>query len=209
MNMKLAAALLCASALFGLASAQNAQPETKPQQKSVPAGHPQIPIPQVGDNWPKAKPEDVASVDAIIKAFYEVPAGEPGQTRDWDRYLSLFVPDARLIAARQGADGSAGAIFLPAPDYVAANKVYFEKGGFHDREIARRVESFGNIVQVWSTYESRHRAGDAEPYIRGINSIQILKDANRYWIVNVFWDYEKPDVTIPAQYLPSPAAAGK
>ncbi len=200
--MKRIVALASTLALLGLAAAQPEQPEKK---QGVPSGHPQIPIPQVGDNWPKAKSADVESLDAIMKAFYEAPAGAPGQARDWDRYLSLFVPDARLIAARQGADGSAGAIFLPAPDYVAANKTYFEKGGFQDKEVARRVESFGNMVQVWSTYESRHKAEDPAPYVRGINSIQLLKDTNRYWIVNVFWDYEKPDLTIPEKYLTSPA----
>lgn len=200
--MKKAAAILGVFAVFSLAFAQGSQPTAKPV---VPQGHPQIPIPKVGENWPKAQPVDVESLDAIIKAFYEAPAGEPGQVRDWDRYLSLFVPDARLIAARQGADGSAGAIFLAVGDYVAANKTYFEKGGFQDKEVARRFEAFGNIVQVWSTYESRHRATDEKPYVRGINSVQLLKDSNRYWIVNVFWDYEKPDVTIPEEYLSSPA----
>lgn len=181
------------------------QPEGGAKQPVVPQGHPQIPMPKVGENWPKAKPSDVESLEAIVKAFYEAPAGEAGTTRDWDRYLSLFVPDARLIAARPGPEGAAGAMFLSAADYVEANRTYFEKGGFHDREIARRTEAFGNIVHVWSTYESRRKAGDPKPYIRGINSMQILKDGGRYWIVNVFWEYEKPDVALPERYTTSPA----
>lgn len=200
--MKRLAVLLSSASLIGLlGAAQPKQPDTQP---NVPSGHPQIPIPKVGENWPKAKPDDVSSVDAIIKAFYEAPAGGPGQARDWDRYLSLFVPDARLIAARPGAEGAAGAMFLPAPDYVEANKNYFEKGGFWDKEVGRRVESFGNMVQVWSTYESRHKSADSAPYLRGINSIQLLKDGSRYWIVNVFWDFERPDNPLPAKYIGTP-----
>lgn len=201
--MKRFAALASTLAVISLAAAQ--QGDDKPAQPNVPSGHPSIPVPEVQKNWPAARPEDVSSVDAIVRAFYEVPAGEKGQARDWDRYLSLFVPDARLIVARPGQDGTAGTIFLTAPDYVAANKTYFEKGGFMDKEVARRTESFANIVQVWSTYESRRSANDPSPYLRGINSIQLLKDGDRYWIVNVFWDNEKPDVTIPEKYLTSPA----
>lgn len=178
-----------------------AEPESQP---SVPAGHPQIPLPEVALDWPKAAPADVESLDAIMRAFYEAPAGAPGQARDWARFQSLFVPAARLIPARQGVDGTAGAFFLPVADYIEANKTYFEKGGFWDREVARRTESFGNIVHVWSTYESRRKSEDSEPYVRGVNSVQLLKDRDRYWIVSVFWDYERPENPMPERYLQTP-----
>ncbi len=180
---------------------QNQPPKDRPS--SIPAGHPQIPLPEVDKSWPVGKASDVESVDAIMKAFYDAPAGAPGQARDWDRYRSLFVPQARLIPARPGADGTSGAFFLAVSDYIEANKVYFEKGGFWDREISRKTETFGNIVHVWSTYESRRKSADAAPYVRGINSIQLLRDRDRYWIVGVFWDYERPDAPIPAEYLPA------
>ena len=200
--MKLLVTTASTIALVMFAAAQQGD---KPAQPNVPSGHPSIPVPEVTKNWPQARPEDVNSVDAILRAFYEAPAGEANQPRNWDRYLSLFVPDARLIVARPGQNGTAGTIFLAAPDYVAANKTYFEKGGFMDKEVARRTESIANIVQVWSTYESRRSVNDPAPYLRGINSIQLLKDGDRYWIVNVFWDNEKPDVTIPEKYLTSRA----
>lgn len=200
MNFRVASTILLVS--VGAAAAM--QQGASPAQPGVPQGHPQIPMPKVGDNWPKARPEDVASVEAIVKAFYDVPAGAAGQQRDWARYLSLFVPDARLIAARPGADGTAGAMFLSVADYVEANRTYFEKGGFFDKEIARRTQTFGNMTHVWSTYESRRKAEDEKPYLRGINSLQILRDGDRYWIINAFWEYERPDNPLPEQYATSP-----
>jgi hypothetical protein len=182
--------------------AKNAPPTSpKGEQPQMPTGHPQIPMPKVDDEWPKALAEDVSSVEAIVKAFYTVPAGPAGQARDWNRYRSLFVPSARMIPARSGPGGTAGTYFLSIGEYVDANKAYFEKGGFFDREVSRRTESFGNIVHVWSTFESRRKADDAMPYIRGINSIQLLKDGDRYWIVNVYWDFERPDQPLPERYL--------
>lgn len=176
----------------------------QPGKQPLPAGHPGVINNDPTANWPKARPEDVQSIDAIIAALYSVPAGEPGQARDWDRYRSLFTPDARLIAARGDPKGNAMAMYVTVSDYIGLNKTYFEKGGFQDREVARRVETYGHIAQVWSTFESRRHASDPEPYIRGINSIQLLKDGDRWWVVNLFWDLEGPDGPIPEQYLTSP-----
>jgi hypothetical protein len=174
------------------------QPAAAPSKPkgNMPAGHPGTATANAGLNWPKARPEDVASVDAIIKAFYAVPAGEKGEPRDWDRYASLFTPDARMIPARPDDKGNATAMFVTIGEYVDLNKSYFEKGGFRDSETHRKVEEFGHIAHVWSTFESRHSAADAEPYVRGINSIQLLKDGDRWWIVNVFWDFEGPTYTV-------------
>ena len=78
-----------------------------------------------------------------------------------------------------------------------------EKTGFFEREIARKTEAYGNIMHVFSTYESRRTGDPAEkPFARGINSIQLLKDGNRWWVVSIFWDAERPGNEIPAQYLP-------
>ena len=176
-----------------------------PPKGQMPAGHPGMINKDAATNWPKARTEDVASVDAILAAFYKVPAGQPGEPRDWDRFRSLFTPDARLIPARGTEGGGSMAMYMTVTDYVGLNKNYFEKGGFMDKEVARRVETFGNVTQVWSTFESHHSETDAEPYVRGINSIQLLKDGDRWWVVNVFWEMEGPDKKIPDEYLKSPA----
>lgn len=192
------------------APGQPAQPGTPPQapakagEKDPLAEHPAVDhpsIPKPDASWPKAKPEDVASIEALIKSFYESTAGEPNTPRDWDRFRSLFLPKAQLVATRPGGTRATGATFVSPTEYVEANKKYFEKGGFVDREVGRRVEEFGAITHVWSTYESRRSKDDPTPYVRGINSFQILKDGARYWIVNVFWDFEREGVKIPEKYL--------
>jgi hypothetical protein len=166
-------------------------------------GHLVIPTPDVA-SWPKAKPEDVASIDAIVKAFYTSTEGDPGQPRDWDRFKSLFLPGAHLMPARDRGDGTAGILDLSADQYVEANRKYLERGGFVEREAARRSEEFGHIAHVWSTYESRRTKAATEPYARGIYSIQLLKDGDRWWIVNLFWDYERETARIPEKYLTTP-----
>ena len=154
-------------------------------------------------DWPQAKPEDVASPEAILNAVYSVISGPKGQARDWDRMRSLFIPDARLIpAVASPASGHSDAVVLTIDGYISRSQGRMTTTGFFERSIHNEIEQFGNIVQVWSTYESRHSADDPTPFTRGINSFQLLKDGDRYWVVNIFWDSESSANPIPAKYLP-------
>jgi hypothetical protein len=145
--------------------------------------------------------DDTSSPERIVAALYDVISGPAGQARDWDRFRGLFAPGARLIPAAPRRDGAAPAALSP-DDYVARTSDAFAKNGFFEREIARRVEGFGTIAHVFSTYESRRAAGEAQPFARGINSIQLMQHAGRWWIVTVMWDQERQDNPVPASYLP-------
>jgi len=151
-----------------------------------------------------ANPADVASIDAIITAAYDGISGPAGRKRDWDRERSFYFPGARLIPT-----GKAGENDEPAPQildiegFIARVEPFFATTGFYEMEIARRTEQFGSIAQVWSTYESRHDPSDPEPFMRGINSIQLFHDGQRWWIVNIYWQQESVSAPIPPKYLES------
>lgn len=150
-----------------------------------------------------ANPADVKSMDAILAALYDVISGPAGKKRDWDRFRSLFAPGARLIPASKRPDGAFEARVLDPEGYITRAAPFLEKQGFYEREISRKVESFGQIAHVFSTYDSRHTAEDKTPFARGINSIQLLNDGKRWWVITVYWDSERPDNPLPPQYLPA------
>ena len=150
----------------------------------------------------QADPSDVATVDGIIAALYDVISGPAGQARDWDRFLGLFIPDgARLIPSGVDAQGTAGYQIWTPEEYVERAGASLEQNGFFEREIGRASDTFGNVVHVFSAYDSKRTAQDPEPFARGINSIQLFHDGSRYWIVSVFWNAERPGLTIPDRYL--------
>jgi hypothetical protein len=157
---------------------------------------------QVQPQAPAARPEDVASIDAILAALYDVISGPAGQKRDWNRFHSLFAPGvARLIPTGRRPDGTAGYRALTPAEYQASSGPILEGQGFFEKEMHRVVETFGNITHAFSTYESRRTLNDAQPFMRGINSIQLLNDGKRWWVVTIFWDSERADNPIPAKYL--------
>ena len=152
----------------------------------------------------KANPTDLESIDAIIAATYDVISGPAGKPRDWERERSLFYPGARLMPTATVAgrnDVELAPQILDVEDYIARVEPLFEKSGFYETEIARRVESFGSIAHVWSTYESRHDPGDPEPFMRGINSIQLFNDGERWWVLSIYWQHESAQQPLPKQYL--------
>lgn len=152
--------------------------------------------------WPGADPADVASIDAIIGALYEVISGPAGEARDWDRFRSLHVPDARLIPTGRREAGDFVYFVWSVEDYIERAGPSLEQTGFFEREVARVTEEFGSVAHAFSTYESRREADDPEPFQRGINSIQLMNDGDRWWIVNILWRGESPGLTIPERYLP-------
>jgi hypothetical protein len=151
---------------------------------------------------PAVKQADVGSPDAIIASAYDVISGPAGQKRDWDRMRSLFYTGARLIRTAPKKEGGMDATSFNVQDYIDRASVYFEKNGFAEREIARRTEKWGNILQAFSTYESRHDAKDAAPFGRGINSFQLFFDGTRWWIVTIYWQEETSENPLPAEFLP-------
>jgi hypothetical protein len=151
-----------------------------------------------------ANPKDVASMDAIVAAVYSAISGPACQHRDWDRFRSLFVPGARLIPTVIAPDRKFTTRVESPDDYVASVRNGMEMNGFFEHEISRTVETFGSISQVFSTYESRRHADDEKPFARGINSIQLLNDGSRWWVVTVYWQSERPDNPIPGAYLKKP-----
>ena len=151
----------------------------------------------------QARAADVESVDGIVAALYDVISGAAGQPRNWDRMRSLFAPEGRLMAVGARPDGSYGLRGMSVEDYISRNSKAFATMGFFEKEAARTTETFGQIVHVFSTYESRHAAGDAKPFQRGINSIQLYHDGKRWWIVNVLWRGEDEHLALPERYLRS------
>lgn len=148
----------------------------------------------------KPRPEDVSSPDAIIKAMYATISG-PAGPRNWYRERSLYLEGARLIPIGKRVHKDGELEIMSIEEWIEDAKEYLEANDFYETEIMRKMHSYGNIVQAFSTYETRNDP-EAPPIARGINSIQLLKKDGRWWIVTVMWDNESRQNPIPEEFLP-------
>jgi hypothetical protein len=153
-----------------------------------------------------ARPGDVDTIEHVVATLYEVISG-PAGPRDWDRFRSLFHPDARLIPSRRGPDGTIEGHAITAEGYVERGRESFTRSGFFERGVNNRVERFDHMAHVWSTYESRRAPDEPKPFQRGINSIDLLFDGTRWWILTVYWQGEDAAHPIPPEYLPKTPGA--
>ncbi len=143
------------------------------------------------------------SIDKIISTLYAVISGEKGEARDWTLFKSLFHPDAKLIFTQKNKEGRFIAKYITPDEYINGPGVWLVEKGFFEKEIQREIDTFGSITQVFSTYESFKTAKDTVPFARGINSIQLFDDGQRWWVINIYWTSESDQNPIPSQYLPN------
>jgi hypothetical protein len=186
------ASLLLILSCFAVAVPLSAQEKPSATQAPAPATPP-----------PAANPADVKSADAIMAAIYDVISGPAGKQRDWNRFRSLFVPGARLIPVVEKKGEPLTTRVISPDEYAQLADGYFQKNGFTEREAARHSEKYANIMEIFSTYESRHDAADPQPFARGINSFQLFFDGSRWWIVTIYWQEETPENPLPKEYLPA------
>ena len=190
------------AAIAAIASALLLASGAASQAQTGPAPQPPSRFKTATVNPYQARPADVESLDAIMRAVYDVISGPAGQKRDWDRMRSLFVADARLMPK-----AAAGLRVGTVEDYIATSGPILEQRGFIEKEIVREAEQYGDIAHVFSTYEARN-AADGPVIMRGINSFQLVRHGGRWWVVSIMWQQETPQNPIPPHYLGATSERG-
>lgn len=142
-------------------------------------------VPLGAQETPAPRPEDVSSIDGIVRAFYEVVSGPAGERADVERDRSLHHPEAQVAIAGTDASGEPTVRVMTLDEYHGRNEP--RQQGFWEWETDRTVQRSGNVVHVWSHYASA-RAEDGEPFDRGVNSITLFHDGARWWIMGWMFD---------------------
>jgi hypothetical protein len=130
---------------------------------------------------------DVASPQSIVDAVYEILSGRAGEPRDWDRWRTLYIPDARLIPVESNGERAVAPRVLDPDKYIESRAAMLAANDFFEWETEHEELRFGSVAHVWSFYEAAREPG-GEPIRRGANSIQLWHDGTRWWIVSVLWD---------------------
>lgn len=143
--------------------------------------------------------EQLEQLASLIDEFYATISG-PAGPRDWSRERELFHAQARLMRTGVDEAGRPWIRVMSVDDYIEDTTPFFAADDFHEIEVARRVDRFGNWAHVRSVYEARRSPGDPELLKRGVNSIQLFHDGERWRVVSVLWDNERAGLEVPMEW---------
>jgi hypothetical protein len=145
-----------------------------------------------------ARPEDVSSIESIVKADYESISGGVGVARQWARDLTLYDPNARSFEASTDPKTHAVTTWTPtSQEYTDATDAQFVHSGFSEHEVAHKIYRYGNVATDFSSYEGKLATSD-KLASQGVNIYQLYFDGKRWWISAVSWDGNLDPHTIPA-----------
>ena len=108
----------------------------------------------------RAPDADGASVDAIIAALYGSVSHDASTEPNWERMRGIFLQIGMLIPPKNPRSDLFTVLDVDGfeqrvKEGMAAAKQKGESTAFFEKEVARRADCFGNVCQIFSTYESR------------------------------------------------------
>lgn len=145
--------------------------------------------------------EDIHSIDGVMSALYQVLSGPAGHAREWGRDATLYLGDCRFIWWETDDAGKAHMVNVDHQGAVDRLDAEMVEKGYFVREIHRVSQIWGNMAQIFSTYEARETP-DGAVTGRGVNSLQLVNDGKRWWIMSLTFDEETPGHSIPREFLP-------
>ncbi|MBA3859292.1 MAG: hypothetical protein C0507_20505 [Cyanobacteria bacterium PR.3.49] len=130
----------------------------------------------------------LGSPDGVIECFYASLSFSAGQTPNYNLMHSLFHKDARIIPPATDTGGKLQSMsveeFIEYFDERIKDLVAF---GGREEQTSCKTSIFHTVAHVFSAYRFM-KVGTEQPIARGINSLHLVYETGRWWIINLIWD---------------------
>ena len=136
------------------------------------------------------------SIDGLINELLNQITIKPGEKMDTSAVRQLFYPRALLTIRNPGDSTFAESVSLD--EFLELLMDPYYEAGYEERAIARKIDEYNGIAQVFQSFYGKDSEGTEE---RGINSYQLAHFNNRWWIVSMLWTLETDEAPIPKAYL--------
>lgn len=168
---------------------------------AAPLAVPQDPPPAPA--LPAEAPPGTQSPEALLEAVYQRVSFPAGEAPDWDRVRALMLPEALIV---QPAERGRGVRPLDVDGFVQVfvddiERLRMSEVGFAERVVSTEVTRFGDIAHAFVVFEARLLAGPRTEPSRGLDSFQLVRKDDRWWIASIATQFEVPGDPIPARLL--------
>ena len=140
-----------------------------------------------------ALPLEPEGIPAALDAAISGPA-------DKDRACmkALLIPEARMMFVSLGTNGAPTYALQTLDDWITRVRARGH-GLLEEKQLKFRIERYGNIAQLWSSYGLH---SDGKQVARGINSIEAIKESGGWRVTSITVQAESAAAPLPKKYLP-------
>ena len=146
-----------------------------------------------------SQPNEQQEVGKTIDKFLKCLSFSDTSSVRIDSLNMVFAPEGKLTA-----NFGKKSFSYTVPQYIENIRSSIRSGQLfssNERELARKVDVFGKIAHVLSTYELTMVGKEGKVIRRGINSIQLIQQDGKWLILSLVWDRESETLKLPPKYL--------
>ena len=133
----------------------------------------------------------------VVEELYRLVTFDAGTAPDWDRVRSLFADEA-VVVLRTGLDEmtifSLDGFVNDFVQFIEQSDV--ETTGFTERILKMKTTVYGDIAHILVLFDS-HINGSTTPARQGIDSFQLIREADRWKIISITNERPSPGNPIP------------
>jgi len=154
-----------------------------------------------------AQDQPWTSAEGLAREVYSAVSATGGQTPDWNRVRSFFLPEAVVVLRTSRTAMSVFSLdgfvkdfvdFYERPMKIGDKAVTPKVDGFTERVVQLKSWVFGDIAHVLVLYEA-HIPGSSRPPQQGVDSWELVRREGRWWIAAVTNEIVTPDRPVPPE----------
>ena len=151
---------------------------------------------------PSPPPADaLCAIEATISEFYRSFNFDPGGEADWESLRSLLV-DGAVFVASVGEEQSPRAV--GTDEFIDDFRAWIlqtpqRENGFHERLVNARIDAFGKVAHAYVVFEG-FVPGDGGTRTRGLDSIQLVLDGERWRVVSFMTQFASAESPVPVRF---------
>jgi hypothetical protein len=146
--------------------------------------------------------DEVLAIGHMLDELYESFCFDAGGEADWERMRSLFAEGAAFVGPigdEQTPRAVRSEVFLSDfRTWILETDV--GRTGLHERIVHARIDLFGKVAHAYVTFEG-FVPPDSAAERRGVDSIQLVKDGERWLVASFTTQYAKDGAPLPARFL--------
>ena len=143
--------------------------------------------------------EAARSPEGLIRGLYDMVSFGPGPEPDWTMFRQVFLTDALLIVAPSRTRSMRQ---MDVDGFIQDWKDFFRDAGLTEKGFTETIATldltqFGGMAHAFVIFEPRIGGTEQARPIRGLDSIELAWDGERWWVASITTDFEGPGKTIP------------